>query len=244
MNEVAVAYGPDWTAQDRQEVRKHNIPIILGGFNKSPEVFPFSGNREKLEYVLAGLRRNQKVAEPLKSTDIYSLIIEYDKIFLITGIHVPGQQLSIATYSMPATIHRDPTDMGSIKAASMYKIGGSFPIYLKAREGNEGNGFGQGLIKGTETIISRWLRSVKADAHPIVVSLALSDSRFAGSTDEERGKDARSTWTPEMLSQLGYSNSPEMARMYLAQHELAVYKPERCFLKVWKDKSNGINLLK
>lgn len=51
------------------------------------------------------------------------------------------------------------------------------------------------------------------------------------------------SWTPQMLTKLGYNNDPDLTKIYLPDYKSMAFGPEQFFIKVWKDNKRGINNL-
>ena len=235
------AYGLGMTPEDRQRIREHNLPIIKNAFASVPKEIQIANEQAEYSFFLPQLIYNRKVdSQVVNASSMPLLLVAFGQRVLRASI-IEAQQI-LANYKIEAHVKTDQTEMGSLKFANVLQLGDPF-TYLNVQTGYEGNGFGQGLIAGLESLVSRWLKALGPENYEAIIAIQVTDSRFVSATAEERGKDDRSSWSPVMLASLGYANDPELDRKYVPEYYRMAFGLFRRYLKIWQDTKSGIDLL-
>lgn len=217
-------YNPQfWSSAERGVIRKNNMAVLGNAFDRLT-VPPFKKGTDASSVIrFKGMSINTKMPTDFE----YNLALDFNE-----------EGASI--------LFRDSTmfELGNVAFnMNRMKVHGTEAVAISNSDvavnvGFEGNGIGTALALGSEKRIPDLLKSVGHSTKPIIYSLYMAQSHLAAA---KPGTDARTGWTPTLLTSLGYTDDKEIVGRYT---HVDLLDKGHYFVKVWKDAERGIDLLK
>lgn len=217
-------YNPQfWSSQERGVIRKNNIAVLGRAFDQLT-IPPFTrGENGASRTRFSGMSINTKSPTAFE----YDLALDFNEegASIIFCDDERFQMGNIAFNMSKTKVH----DVEAVVISNSD---------VAVNVGFEGNGIGTALALGSEKRIPDILKSVGHSVAPIIYSLYMAQSHLAAA---KPGTDARTGWTPTLLSSLGYTDDKEVLSRYT---HVDLLDKGHYFVKVWKDSEKGIDLLK
>lgn len=194
MSELSPLYGEQFSRRERQEIQAWNREVIRNGFDR------YTLQLGEKEIFLHELNINGVI------TNEASLkVLNYEGHTVIAKIEKNEKVLCRRKSHAMLTSMRDWSD----QKIKYWQIGNSF---LDTSPGYEGNGFGTGMLFGTEEMLPAWAATLQDSQRVIAVHI---DNSRGAEQDSNATEGYRAGWTTHYLAELNYSNNPETLEYYL-----------------------------